>query len=106
MSLTVTATLNNLAGSADVGYAVFTLVGYGNNVPRINGAVISVLSVKATANGSGLISQTIVGNDVITPAGTSYAVQIYSDSGALISTGRYTFTGSGSVDLSTLTPSN
>jgi hypothetical protein len=104
MPLTATANLKNLANTADVGWATFTLVGTGGNVPRISGSVLSVLTLKAVADGSGNISTTIIGNDTITPSGTTYAVNIYSSGGALISSARYSLTGSGTVDLSTLTP--
>lgn len=104
MALTITASLKDLTGIADVGSAVFTLVGFGRDVPRISGAIISTLSVTALADGSGDISQVIKGNDVITPSGTTYCVEVFSDSGAFVSSARYSLTGSGSVDLSTLTP--
>ena len=104
MALTITADLEDLTGAANVGSAVFTLCGYGNQPPRISGAILSTVSITALANGSGVISQVIIGNDVITPSGTTYAVTVYSSTGAFISEGRYKLTGSGSVDLSTLTP--
>src|SRR5580700_2100810 len=100
MSLTITADLEDLSGSSNVGSAVFTLVGYGSNVPRISGAILSTLSVTAQANSSGDISQVIVGNDVITPSGTTYMVEVFSSAGSLVSAARYSLTGSGSVDLS------
>jgi len=104
MSLTIIANLADLTGTANVGWAIFTLVGFGNTPPTISGSVISTLSVTALANGSGAISQVLLGNDVIRPAGTTYVVQIFSNTGALISSARYSLTGTGSLDLSTLTP--
>lgn len=104
MALTITCDLEDLTGTANVGWAVFTLVGFGSQPPRISGAIISTLSVTAVANGSGDISQVILGNDVITPSGTTYMVEIFSAAGAFISAARYSLTGTGSVDLSTLTP--
>lgn len=104
MSLTITASLEDLSGSANAGSAVFTLVGYANQPPRVSGGLIATLSVTALANGSGAISQVILGNDVITPAGTKYEVQVFSNSGAMISSAMYSLTGSGTVDLSTLSP--
>lgn len=104
MSLTITANLVDLTNTADVGSAVFTLVGYGSQPPRVSGSVIANLSVKATANGSGAISQVILGNDVITPGTTTYVVTVFDASGAQVWSNRYKFTGSGSVDLSTQTP--
>jgi hypothetical protein len=104
MSLTITANLKNLANTANVGWAVFTLVGYGNSQPEVSEAIIVGLTVKATADSNGAISQVILGNDVITPAGTSYTVAVYDSSGGLVAIARYRFTGSGTADLSTLTP--
>lgn len=105
MSLTITANLVDLTNTANVGSAVFTLTGYGQTPPRISGtSLISTLSVTSIANGSGLISQVILGNDVITPAGTLYLVEFLSNTGAFISAAKYKLIGSGTVDLSTLTP--
>ncbi|SRR6266704_3158088 len=104
MSLTVTANLRDLANNNNVGWAVFTLVGYGPTQPSVSGAFICDVMLKASANGSGVISQVILGNDVITPAGTSYEVSIFASDGSLVAMARYKFTGSGTVDLSTLTP--
>jgi hypothetical protein len=105
MSLTITASQVDLSNSANIGYIIFTLVGFGSVPPRISGtSVICAAPIKAVANGSGAVSQTLLGNDAITPAGTSYQVDVYSSSGALISSGRYQFTGSGTIDLSSLTP--
>ena len=110
--LTITANLQTISGVEDVGYATFTLVGFGDLIPTASepagsgghiDVVISTLSCKAMANTSGLISQVILGNDIITPPNTTYVVQIYSDLGAYISEGRYSLVGSGTVDLSTLT---
>ena len=90
MALTVTANLIDLTGTDNIGWATFTLVGFGNTPPRVNGSsVISAFSVLAMANGSGAISQVLIGNDAITPSGTTYVVQIFSNAGSLISTARY-----------------
>jgi hypothetical protein len=104
MSLTITASLEDLSGTANVGGATFTLVGYGNIPPKVSGALLSVLSITATANGSGAISQVILGNDVVSPSGTTYVVSVFSSTGAFVFTARYSLTGSGTLDLSTLTP--
>lgn len=105
MALTITATLVDPTNTDNAGYIIFTLVGFGATPPRVSGtSCIVAAPIKAQANGSGAVSQVILGNDVILPANTSYTVNIYSNTGALISSARYQFTGSGSVDLSTLTP--
>lgn len=105
MSLTITATLVDPTNTDNAGYIIFTLVGFQPTPPRISGtSCIAAAPIKAQANGSGVVSQVLIGNDVITPSGTSYQVDIYSASGALISSARYQFTGSSTTDLSTLTP--
>jgi hypothetical protein len=105
MALTITASLVDLTNTANVGWAIFTLVGFGPTPPRVAGtSVIASTVLKSIANGSGVISQVVIGNDVITPSGTSYQVDIYSAVGSLISSARYSLTGSGTTDLSTLTP--
>jgi hypothetical protein len=105
LSLTVTATLVDPTGTDNAGWIVFELVGFGATPPRVAGtSCIAVTSIKAQANGSGAISQVLLGNDAITPSGTSYTVNIFSAAGSLLSSARYQFTGSGTVDLSTLTP--
>lgn len=105
MSLTITATLVDPTNTDNAGYIIFTLVGFGATPPCVSGtSCIAAAPIKAQANGSGAVSQGLIGNDVITPSGTSYQVDIYSAAGSLISSGRYQFTGSSTVDLSSLTP--
>lgn len=104
MSLTITANLKDITGANNIGSAIFTLVGFGNSMPTSAGAVLSTRGLTAPADGSGAISQTIVGNDVISPANTSYVVAIYSNTGAFIAKQRYSLTGAGTINLSTLTP--
>jgi hypothetical protein len=104
MSLTITASLEDISGTANVGWAVFTLVGFGDTPPTVSRALISQLQVTAVANSSGAISQTILGNDVISPSGTSYLVEIFSSTGAPVWCARCSLTGSGSHALSSFTP--
>lgn len=103
-TLYITANLSSLSGADDAASIVFTLTGYGNDMPRKTGAMISTASIVAQADDTGHVSQLIIGNDVITPAGTTYTVEILSDTGSYIAVGRYSLTGFGTVDLSTLTP--
>ncbi len=60
--------------------------------------------ITAYANGSGDISQVILGNDVITLTGTTYVVQVFSKQGSPVTAARYSLTGTGTLDLSSLTP--
>jgi hypothetical protein len=104
MALTVTANLKNLTNASDVGWATFTLCGYGSDMPRTSGAVFGVTWFRAVADGSGVITLTIAGNDVVTPAGTVYMVEVFTSGGAVFWAKKYRLTGSGTVDLSTQSP--
>jgi hypothetical protein len=97
----VTANLVDLTGVSNIGWAVITLVGYGSDIPRTAASIISVLSIKVLGSS---VSQNILGNDVISPAGTTYQIAIYSDQGAFISEQRYSITGSSTANLNMLTP--
>jgi|HubBroStandDraft_6_1064221.scaffolds.fasta_scaffold291529_4 hypothetical protein len=99
--VTVIATLESIIGLGDSGTCIFRLGGFGASVPTVSGAVISTLIAKAVANSAGVISQALVGNDVISPPGTFYVVAFFNDQGGFISEGKYRFTGSGTQDLST-----
>ena len=97
----LTADLVDLTGTANIGWAIITLIGFGSAIPRTASSILNVLSIKVLGSS---ISQNLLGNDVITPAGTTYQVAIYSDQGAFISEQRYSITGLAQVDLNTLSP--
>jgi hypothetical protein len=102
----VTANLQSIAGTDDVGLCMFKLVGYGTSMPFVVGSpptILSNTSCMAWANDDGQISQEIVGNDLISPPNTTYVIQMFSGSGNFICEGRYSITGTGTVDLSALT---
>lgn len=102
-TITITASLVSLSGSDDVGSCTFELVGFGSTPPVISGSsMITNLVVTAIANGSGDISQVLIPNSAITPAGTTYTVTFYDTNGAFISKARYLLNSS--ADLSSLTP--
>jgi hypothetical protein len=105
--LTVTANLTELTGSVDEGWLTFILVGYATQPRVVGGCIIGEMSVSAHASISppnGQVSQAIIPNDAITPSGTSYMIEVFNGKGAMVSAGRYSLTGSGSVDLSDLIP--
>src|SRR5271169_132037 len=101
----ISGTILDVGGNPVQGKVVFTLVAPGWAVPRITGsAVLAPLVVTATANGSGVWSAVLYGNDQITPAGTQYSVTIYGAGGqGPISSGSYLL-NSGTYDLSNLSP--
>ena len=97
----LTADLVDLTGVTNIGWAVITLVGFGSDIPRTASSILNVLSIKVMGAS---ISQNILGNDVIIPAGTTYQITIYSDKGYFISEQRYSITGMAAVNLNTLSP--
>jgi hypothetical protein len=105
-SLTITANIQSIFGANyPKGTPVFQLENYGSSVPRVisTGFVVSP-RVTATADINGLISTLIWGNDLIAPSGTYYLVTFMSDKNLQTAQCRYSLVGSGTVDLSTLTP--
>lgn len=105
-TVTITGNLFDLTGSADAATITFTLVNYGNNVPRVSGASILAQTKVSPTVAAGAFSTTIYGNDVISPSSTFYCVQITDEKGFAIAAGNYQFTGTGSYDLSTLAQYN
>jgi hypothetical protein len=100
--ITLTGSFESLTG-AGVGYVSLTLVNYGTNVPRLNGAGVLVNTTYQTSAGSNF-SVSLWGNDAITPANTYYQVAYFSAGSGLIATELYQLNGSGTYDLSELTP--
>lgn len=102
--ITVTGNLEDILGNLNGTAVQFTLCNYGGNPPRVSGTAI-VAGVQYTAQcTSGAFSVTLWGNDVIVPAGTFYTVTFLSSTGASLGTYAYQFTGTGSVDISQLSP--
>lgn len=104
--VTVTANLQQITGNDDVASVKFELEGFGNTIPRVPGTTIIVqTATTAVADGSGNISVTLWGLDVITPGGCFYTVTFYNDQGGFVASVAYdAFIGSGSFDLSQVTP--
>ena len=104
--IAVYGNLQDIFGNSDTnGSIVFQLCGYGGQLPRISGTTLLARTAPISiACPAGSFSTTIWGNDVITPAGTFYAVQVLDSNNNVILTGAYQFTGSGTVDLSTIAP--
>lgn len=107
-AFTVTGNLQDIFGvSVPNGTITFTLSRYLTSLPRVAGTAMLVTpSITVTANASGAFSATLWGNDVITPAGTSYQVTFKNSAGLKLGISDYTFNGSGSFDISNLTPNN
>ena len=105
-ALTITGNIQTIFGVSDTGGTVrFQLCNYGNNIPRIPGTGFIVATNVAAPVVSGSWSTPIWNNTTdITPSGTYYVVWYVSDSGVTTAQVPYILSGSGTVDLSTLTP--
>lgn len=108
--ITLTATLDTLTGGAAGSTAnpaklVVTLCNYDPHLPRIAGtAMVAAVVTIARADDASQVSIPLWGNDVITPAGTYYNISIVDGQGNIVQSDNYQLTGSGTIDLSALTP--
>lgn len=102
--ITLTGNFESLTGSGN-GYVIVTLVNYGTNIPRLYGGGVIVNPVYQTSPGANF-SVNLWGNDAITPANTYYQVAFYGAGAgqSLIATEIYQFNGSGTFDLSGMSP--
>lgn len=105
--VTITGKLQDLFGAVVSGaYLIFQLCGYGAQLPRVAGTSMLAKTApdQVPVAGDGTFSKPLYGNDAITPAGTFYTIQVQDDNGNIVQTGSFQFTGSGSLDLSTVAP--
>ena len=108
-ALTLIATLQNVSGSPtgsapDPARVLITLCNFDPQLPRVVGTTMLAQTVYDLLSEDGTISTPIWGNDVITPQGTYYSIAILDGDGNTIQCSNYQLTGSGTIDLSTLTP--
>ena len=110
--ITLTATLDDYSGAAigsanQPAYLRIALCGFGLFLPRIPGTAMvgKVCSWPQDIPYTGTqISVKLWGNDAIAPLGTYYAISVLDANKNVIQTGTYVFTGTETVDLSTLVP--
>lgn len=104
--ITFTATVKNILGAIAAGARVkITLAGYDNEVPEIPGYyLLGEASEDIDVDAAGVVNTPLWGNDVITPLGTFYLIQVFDGNGNCIAAGEYRITGSGTQDLASLTP--
>jgi len=112
MSLTPQITLTvklydyqgNVIGSlSNPAYLRIALCGYGQTLPCVPGAgMVGGLGGEIPFVGSSL-NVLLWGNDVITPAGTYYAISILDENRNVVQSGIYQFTGTQTIDLSDAT---
>jgi hypothetical protein len=116
MSLTPQITLNaslvdfsgnQIGSSTQPAYLRIALCGYGQSLPRVAGTAMigQVVSWPANLLYTGAeLSVKLWGNDVITPSGTYYTIDVLDVSKNVIQSGAYQFSGSQTIDLSTVMP--
>ena len=100
--ITLTATLQDQSGQPlPKAQLIITLCGYGPTLPCIIGTsmLAQVGPVEYTLL-DGTADLPLWGNDVITPAGTFYSIQLVDNKKNVVQAGIYQFTGSGTIDLS------
>lgn len=105
--ITLTAQLDQITGNSDVLAALrITLVNYGTWIPRISGTsmIAKAQYVQKQTDPSNPVSITLWGNDVITPSGTFYCIEVIDSRNVVVQAGNYLLTGGGTQDLSNLTP--
>ena len=109
-AITLTATLQDIFGDAGGSVAnpvklCITLCGFGPALPRISGtSLLARVGPTYLESTNGSFSTLIWGNDVITPAGTYYSIEVLDAKGNVVQCAAYELTGSGTFDLSSLTP--
>jgi hypothetical protein len=106
--ITLTAQLESiLATSTEGGYLRITLCGYGPvcpNVPGVGMLADAGVPQLVGPQGTSALSTNLYGNDVIHPAGTFYEIAVLDANKDVVQANNYNLTGSGTFDLSTLTP--
>lgn len=109
-AVTLTAKLEDFIGTAVGSVAnpakmCVALCGFGPQLPRIAGtAMIARPGPIYIESTDGNISTPLWGNDVITPQNTYYTVALLDGQGNVVQCAGYQLTGSGTYDLSALTP--
>jgi hypothetical protein len=105
--ITLTATLQDVSGAAagttaSPAVVRIALCGFGLTLPCIVGTsnLAQVGPEDFLDDGTG-VSTKLWGNDVITPAGTYYAITLLDGDGNILQCGMYQFTGTQTIDLST-----
>lgn len=98
---------NEVGSVGDPAYVRVALCGFGPYLPRVAGT--AMIGLVASWPGDipytgAPISVPLWGNDVITPVGTYYAISILDSNKNVIQTGAYVFTGIGTYNLNSISP--
>ncbi len=101
-AITLTATLQDLSGIADINSAlIITLCNFGMTLPRIVGtSMLAKIGPRKYTLATGIASIPLWGNDVIYPSNTYYSIAFMDDKSNVVQCGAYQFLGSGARDLS------
>jgi hypothetical protein len=108
-TFTLTATLEDITGqpagsTANPAKLLIQLCNHGLYLPAIAGDNNQTEISKEFLSTGGQIAVPLWGNDLINPAGTYYAITVIDGLGRVVQCAAYLITGSGTHDLSTLTP--
>lgn len=95
-----------LGSAASPAYVRIVLCNFGQFLPRISGqTIIGQVTTPGDIPYTGTaLSVPLWGNDAITPPGTYYAISILDAAKNVLQTGAYVFTGSGTIDLTAVSP--
>jgi hypothetical protein len=94
-----------LAGSSLQGFVDIVLCNYGTIPPTVAGvAMLADGGIPQMQGPAASFSLALYGNDQITPPGTFYAITVYDANQQPVQTANYVLTGSGTLQLCSLTP--
>lgn len=104
-TITLTATFQDMTGAA-IGSASnpcrmrIDLCGFGQTIPVVPGSGVVAQIEKELTSTNGFFTNSLYGNDVITPSGTFYQITVIDAKDRVIQSGMYQFTGTETIDLS------
>ena len=103
--ITLNATQQGISGAVVLGAKLrITLVNYGANIPVVlDNTVIGTLTQDLPFV-NGQVSVVLWGNDVISPQGTRYCIQLIDSKRRVVAASEYILNGVGAFDLSVLLP--
>jgi hypothetical protein len=102
--VTLSGTLNDVAGNGIAGTVIITLCNFGANPPEVTGStVFAPVAVAVKASNTGFWTTKLWGNDQISPVNTFYQVQVDPVGSGPAWSAQYIF-NSGTYDLSTQSP--
>lgn len=105
--VTISGTLKNASGTAELGSIVLKLRGYGQQVPRVSGSTLiaNTAATPVAVGTDGTFSVPVYSNDQIVPPGTYYTVSVMDANGTVVQVQAYRFNApQAAFDLNTFPP--